>query len=49
MSGSDPTRQKQNETETAMKEIISQKKIAMLSNPEEQAPIIEEGEVQQSQ
>ena len=32
-----------------MKEIISQNKFAMLSNPEEHDPILEEGEVQQSQ
>ena len=48
-SGNNPTGQKQNETETTIKEIISQNKFAMLSNPEEQAPILEEGEVQQSQ
>ena len=47
-SGTNPTGQKQNETEKTMKEIISQNKFAMLNNPEEQAPILEEGEVQQS-
>ena len=47
--GNNPTGQKQNENETTMKEIIYQNKFSMLRNPKEQAPILEEGEVQQSQ
>ena len=47
---SNPTRKKQNEIGRAMKEITSQNNFEVLSNPEEQAlPMIEEGEVQQSQ
>ena len=49
-SGSNPTRQKKNENGIAMKEITSQNNFEVLSNPEEQVlPVLEEGEVQQSQ
>ena len=49
-SSSNPTRQKQNENEIAMKEVTSQNNFEVLRNPEEQAlPALEEGEVQQTQ
>ena len=49
-SGSNPTGQKQNEIGAAIREITTQNNFDMLSNPEEQVlPVLEEGEVQQSQ
>ena len=48
--GSNPTRKKHNENGIDMKEITSQNNFEVLNNPKEQVlPVLEEGEVQQSQ
>ena len=48
-SGSNPTGQKQHEIGTSMKEVTNQNNFDVMSIPEEQPSVLEEGEVPQAQ